>query len=91
MTLKAGIDKVLIIPDEVETATETGLVLAHKKKQNPTTGTVYAIGTQDRLSHFGLYIGAKVCFEDMAGAEFKYEGQTYYAMLFSEVLAVLGD
>ena len=89
MTLRAGIDRVLILPDEVETQTESGLFIHHAKTENPTTGIIQSIGKGDKFTMEGIEVGDRVTFADMAGAEFVWEGIKYYCLHYNEVLAVL--
>jgi len=92
MALTAATDKVIIIPDETETTTESGLVLSYGKqnKKGPITGTVHSVGKPDVFTMEGLEAGDRVVFGDMAGAEVNYEGVKYFILSYNEVLAVLG-
>lgn len=88
MTIKAGMDRVLIKPEAIPEATETGLILSlNKKDTRPLTGTVVSIGSPlyAKQAPEGLAVGDQVFFKDYAGAEFTYEGELYYALLYEEV------
>lgn len=89
MSLRAGVDRVLILPDEIEEKSESGLFITHSKKQNPTTGVVSSVGKGDLFTMEGIEAGDRVTFRDMAGAEFIHDGQKYYCLHYNEVLAVL--
>lgn len=91
MELRAVPDKVIVRPDEAEPVSDGGIILATKKKALPTTGVIVSVGESQEHEMSVLTVGDRVCFKDMAGSEISWEGQTYYVLLFTELLAVLGE
>ncbi len=87
--------RVLILRDEAQSKTESGLYLPENAKDKPKTGTVKSIG-EGALNHeTGARIpltvkpGDKVLFSSYAGSEVKLDGVDMLIMEESEILGII--
>jgi len=78
--------RVLILPDEGEDKTSSGLYLPETAKEKPQRGTVEAIGDEEEMVT-NLKTGDKVLFPKYSGNEIKLDGKTYLLMDEADVLA----
>ncbi len=88
-------DKILVLRDEAEGRTESGIYLPEQAKDKPQTGVVQAVGdgaintdTGERIP-LTLKKGDKVIFTSYAGTEIKLDGVDLMIMNESEILAVI--
>lgn len=87
--------RVLILRDEAQTKTESGLYLPETAKDKPKTGTVKSVGdgalnhdTGDRIP-LTVKPGDKVLFSSYAGSEIKLDGVDMLIMDESEILGII--
>lgn len=78
--------RVLILPDEGEDKTTSGIYLPETAKEKPQQGTVEAIGDSEEMTT-NLKAGDKVLFPKYSGTEIKIDGKTYLLMDEGDVLA----
>ncbi len=78
--------RVLILPDEGEDQTSSGIYLPETAKEKPQQGTVEAVSTSEDMTT-DLKVGDKVLFPKYSGTEIKIEGKTYLLMDEADVLA----
>ncbi|TVQ33522.1 MAG: co-chaperone GroES [Phycisphaeraceae bacterium] len=88
-------DKILIMRDEAEDRTESGIYLPEQAKDKPRSGTVVAVGEGTLNTETGERIpltvkkGDKVVFTSYAGSEVKLDGVELLIMSEDEVLAII--
>jgi len=87
--------RVLVLRDEAQTKTESGLYLPETAKDKPKTGTVQSVGdgalnhdTGDRIP-LTVKPGDKVLFSSYAGTEVKLDGVDMLIMDESEILGII--
>lgn len=90
MSIKPLADRVLILPDSVETKTVGGIIIPDTAKEKPLQGEVIAAGNGTKDEEMILKVGDKVLFGKYAGTELEHEGIKYLIMRQSDVLAILG-
>ncbi len=78
--------RVLILPDEGEEQTASGIYLPETAKEKPQQGTVEAVGDEEEMVT-DLQVGDKVIFPKYSGTEIKIDGTAYLLMDESDVLA----
>jgi chaperonin GroES len=87
---------VLVKPDEIESTTASGLVIAASAKgEKPQRGTVVALGTgklndKGEKIPFNVAIGDIVIFKKYAPDEVEVDGDGYLIMEEQDILAVAG-
>jgi chaperonin GroES len=78
--------RVLILPDEGEDKTASGLYLPETAKEKPQRGTIEAVGDDEEMIT-NLAVGDHVLFPKYSGTEIKLDGKTYLLMEEGDVLA----
>ncbi|MCD4671894.1 MAG: co-chaperone GroES [Anaerolineaceae bacterium] len=80
--------RVLIKPLEQESQTSSGIFLPETAKEKPQTGLVVAIGDDEDIN---VKVNDNVLFEKYTGTEFKFNGESYLLMDYTDILARLLD
>ena len=90
MNIKVLKNKVLVLPDEVENVTKSGIILSLKGKneEHPTNGTVVAIGDDKNLI---LRVGDKVIYNKYSGNTIEVEGKNYVILKESDILCIINN
>lgn len=88
-------DKVLVRTTEVETKTKSGIIIPDTvSKERPEEGTVVAVG-EGRTTNEGktiapkVKVGDTVIFSKYGPDEIKLDGEKYYILSESNILAVV--
>ena len=93
--LKPLDDRLVVLPDQAEEKTKSGIYLPEAAKEKPQTGTVVAAGpgktndAGDRVT-LAVSVGDTVLYGKYSGTEVDVEGTTYMIMRESELLGVMG-
>ncbi|MEM8781880.1 MAG: co-chaperone GroES [Planctomycetota bacterium] len=94
-TVKPLDDRVLVLPDEAETKTASGIFLPEGAKEKPQTGKIVAAGP-GKLDENGkrvplnVKIGDTVLYGKYGGTEIDIDGAEHKIMRESELLGVIG-
>ena len=95
MKLKPRNDRVVVRPDEEETTTSGGIVLAPSaSKEKPLRGVVVAVG-EGKLKEDGtriamdIKVGNKVLYAKYSGTEFKFKGEDMLVLKEDDVIALI--
>ena len=83
MNLKPLHDRVIVKRDDVETTTESGIILTETAKEKPSHGIVIANGNETNY----VEVGDNVMFERGAGVELESD---YVVMHEKHIIAVIG-
>ncbi|MBD3950060.1 co-chaperone GroES [Tuanshanicoccus lijuaniae] len=81
--------RVLLSLNPVEQVSAGGLVLASAAKEDPSVGTVVAVGhlvTEEDV----VKVGDSVVVSNFGGTKVQHEGKDYLVVELDEVLAVIG-
>ena len=78
-------DRILIIPDEVESKTASGIIIPDAAKKKPRTGKVISVGS----SVEEIFVDDHVMFGKYSGTEIEVEGNKYLVLKEDEILVVL--
>jgi chaperonin GroES len=88
-------DRVLIKVDEASDSTAGGLVLTDASKEEPTIGTVVAVGpgmknAEGELVAPGSTVGSRVMYQKFSGSEFEgSDGAKYIVVKDADILAAV--
>jgi chaperonin GroES len=88
-------DRILILPEEREATTRSGLVLPDTAKEKPQEGKVVAVGS-GRVTDDGTTIaleikeGNIVLYAKYAGTEVRLDDEDYLIISERDVLAIIG-
>lgn len=88
-------DKIIVLRDEAEDRTATGLYLPEQAKDTPKSGVIQAVGTGKLNTETGqripltVKVGDRVIFSSYAGTEVKLEGTEVLVMSEDEILAIV--
>lgn len=83
--IKPLADRVLVLPDPVETKTASGIIIPDTAKEKPDSGTIIAVG--DKVTE--VTKRDKVLYRKYAGTEVSNEGKTYLVMKQDDVIAIV--
>ena len=95
MNLQPLEDRIVVLPNEAEETTASGLVIPDTAKEKPQQGEVLAVGpgrrseTTGELIPLDIKVGDKVIYSKYGGTEVKYNGEEYLILSSRDVLAVL--
>lgn len=90
-------DRVLILPDQPEETTESGLAIVRDYKEAEMSGTVAFIGRGSRCAECGnaqrsdLKVGDRVVFAPETGSDVTYDGVTYLTLTEDDILGIVED
>ena len=86
--IKPLFDNILIEP-EVETKTNSGIILPDTAKDKPEIGNVIAVGTGTEKIKIISKVGDKVIYKKWTSSDIKFEGKKYIIVSQENVLAVI--
>ncbi len=94
-TVKPLDDRVLVLPDQAETKTASGIFLPEGAKEKPQTGKIVAAGPGklDDDGHrvaLNVKVGDTVLYGKYSGTEIDIDGTEHKIMRESELLGILG-
>ena len=94
MAVKPILDRILIKPQEAETETTGGIIIANPKNEGIIQGEVLDVGpgAHDDKGNFitpGVEVGNVVLINAMSGQKFEHEDVEYIMITESEIVAVL--
>ena len=87
-------DRILVLPDEAETKTASGIFLPEGAKEKPQTGTIVATGPGKLDDHgnriaMAVKVGDTVLYGKYGGTEIDIDGTDYKIMRENELLGVM--
>jgi chaperonin GroES len=85
MSLRATTDRIIVLPEESESVTATGIIIPEQARQTQTYGTVIAVGPNIK----DIQEGDEVIFKEHGGASIEYEGTEHFSLHIGEVIAVV--
>jgi len=93
MNVKPLFDRV-IIEEEQEKTTQTGIFLGTANKENPKQGTILYVGEGNDLddgkkSEMHVKVGDKVLFNKFAGVETEINKKQVYIVRQTDILAII--
>ncbi len=89
MNIKPLADRVVVLPQEAETKTASGLFIPDTAKEKPQRGKIVAVGTGKKDEPMELKVNDVVLYGKYAGTEINVDGEDYLIMRQSDVLAVI--
>ena len=95
MNLKPLYDRVVVLPNDDKTLSNSGIVLPETSREKPQIGVVVAVGDGENFdgveTKIKVNIGDKILFEKYAGTELKLEGKTYIVLRQIDIVGVFND
>lgn len=96
MSFKAVHDRVIVIEDNAETVTSTGIVLTDAAAEKPSQGKVVAVGPGKRtkdgvLIPLEVKVGDTVMYYRGAGSKVKLEGQLVLILKEEEIYVIVEE
>jgi chaperonin GroES len=87
-------DRVLVLPEEAEDVTSSGIYLPESAKEKPMQGKVVAVGTgklndDGTRSPMSVKKGDRVIYGKYAGTEVEIDGDQHMIMSESDLLGIL--
>ena len=95
MSLKPLDDRIVVLPNEAELTTASGLVVPDTAKEKPQQGSVVAVGpgrwSDDRGAHSPLdvKVGDTVLYSKYGGTEVTIDGKDLLILTNRDVLAIV--
>ena len=94
MKLKPLGDRVIVVPDEQDDQTKSGLFLPESAKEKPQQGKVIAAGPGSRKENgdrnpLDIKLDDTVLYSKYAGTTIKLEGQEYLILKEADLLAIV--
>ena len=97
MNLKPLDDRIVVLPNEAETQTASGLVIPDTAKEKPQQGKVLAVGpgkraeTSGEVIPVGIEVGQTVLYSKYGGTEVSSNGEDVLVLNARDVLAIVED
>ena len=82
-------DRVLVVPQEAETKTASGIYIPDSAKEKPQQGKIVAVGKGTKDHDMTVKVGDTVLYGKYSGSELKYEGNDYLIMREDDILAII--
>jgi chaperonin GroES len=83
-------ERVLVLPDSVETKTETGIILPPEARKRPNTGTVISLGHLVATnSGCPVKEGNRVLYQRYSGLDVKWDNKDYHLIMANDLLAII--
>ena len=95
MNLKPLDDRIVVLPNEAETQTASGLVIPDTAKEKPQQGKVLAVGPGKRSEQsgeiipLGIEVGQTVLYSKYGGTEVTADGDDVLVLNARDVLAIV--
>jgi chaperonin GroES len=82
-------DRVIIKQAGAETKTASGIIIPDTAQEKPQKGTVVSVGRGTKDHSMTVKAGDTILYGKYSGNELKHEGEDYFIMKESEILAIL--
>lgn len=83
-------ERVLVLPDETELTTETGIILSVDARKRPNTGLVIAMGHLIAgNTGFPVKVGDRVLYQRYSGLDINWEGIAYHLIMANDLLSII--
>jgi chaperonin GroES len=95
MNLKPLDDRIVVLPNEAEQTTASGLVIPDTAKEKPQQGKVLAVGPGKRTENtgelvpVGIDVGQTVLYSKYGGTEITVDGEDLLILASRDVLAIV--
>ena len=89
MNIKPLADRVLIKPAAAEEKTVGGIIIPDSAKEKPLKGEIIAVGHGTKDEEMVVKAGDHVLYGKYAGTEIELDGEKYFIMRQSDILAII--
>jgi len=85
-------ERVLVLPDAVETKTDTGIILAVESRKRPNTGKVISVGHLVAANAAcPVQEGDRILYQRYSGLNVKIDNIDHHLIMANDMLAILND
>ena len=85
-------ERVLVKPSDVETKTETGIILPVESRKRPNSGTVVSLGhLVSKNSDCPVKVGDKVLYLRYSGMDVKVNGELHHLVMANDLVAIINN
>lgn len=89
VSIKPLEDRVLVLPQEAEERTASGIIIPDSAKEKPQKGSIVAVGAGNKDVEMQVKEGDTVLYGKYAGTELSVDGKDYLIMRQSDILAIV--
>ena len=89
INIKPRGDNVILQQAQAETKTASGIIIPDTAQEKPQKGHVLAVGSGTKDHKMTVKTGDTVLYGKYAGSELKYEGEDYFIVKESDILAII--
>ena len=82
-------DRVVVMPEEVDEMTASGIILPDTAKEKPQRGKIVAVGPGTKENPVTVKVGDIVLYGKYSGTELQHDGVDYLIMKESDILAIV--
>jgi len=83
-------ERILVLPDSVESKTETGIILSVDARKRPNTGVVISIGhLVSSNSGCPIKEGDRVLYQRYSGLDVQWDGTNYHIIMANDLVAII--
>ena len=82
-------DRVLVVPQEAESKTASGIYIPDSAKEKPQQGKIVAVGKGTKDHDMTVKVGDTILYGKYSGSELKFEGNDYLIMREEDILAII--
>ena len=82
-------DRVVVMPEEVDEMTASGIILPDTAKEKPQRGKIVAVGPGTKENPITVKVGDIVLYGKYSGTELQHDGVDYLIMKESDILAIV--
>jgi chaperonin GroES len=83
-------ERILVLPDSVESKTETGIILSVDARKRPNTGVVISVGhLVSSNSGCPIKEGDRVLYQRYSGLDVQWDGANYHIIMANDLVAII--
>jgi chaperonin GroES len=83
-------ERVMVLPDEIEIKTETGIILSVDARKRPNTGIIVSLGhLVSENSKCPVKVGDRVLYQRYSGLDVSWDSKSYHLIMANDLLAII--
>ena len=82
-------DRVVVMPEEADEKTASGIILPDTAKEKPQKGKIIAVGNGTAEHKMNVKVGDKVLYGKYSGTELSIDGVDYLIMKESDIFGIV--
>lgn len=84
-------ERVLILPDKIETVSSSGIITSVNTNDRPNTGKIIAIGHLCNTPNLPISLNDHVIYQKYAGLNIELNGILYHLVMVNDILGIFDD